>query len=59
MQSRYQDESELGYKVLKQHHQPNFSRVTEKEAEDEEDSLEEKWQEMMQNQKTDNSSRHT
>ena len=29
--------------IYKQHHQPNFSRVTEKEAEDEEDSLDEKW----------------
>ena len=50
MESKYQTESQDmqqrskdGIQVFKQHHQPNFSRVTEKEAEEEDDSLDEKW----------------
>ena len=58
MESKYQTEQPIigdsdslekatggkdGIQVFKQHHQPNFSRVTEKEAEEEDDSLDEKW----------------
>lgn len=32
-----------GIQVFKQHHQPSFSRVSEVDAEDDEDSLDEKW----------------
>lgn len=47
--------SKDGIQVFKQHHQPNFSRVTEKEAEEEDDSLDEKWQKLQDERTPDDS----